>query len=120
MLSPLLSVKGSVVEPGLIDVEDALALLQQVQHCQSELLPEHQVPLRVALEGDRLDLAVLQQELATKDLLDEGISHLQSMLCHHCMFDNRRLEDVLLGPQLLKCLLTNSPSFEFNLLLSCS
>ena len=101
MLTPFSPMEGSVVEPGLIYVKDPLPLLQQVQHDHGELLPEYQVPLGVAMERDCLDLTVLQMEVAAEDLLNEGVRHLQSILGHHCMFDYRRLENVLLGPELL-------------------
>jgi hypothetical protein len=47
MLPPLPPVEVHVVEPSLIDVEDPLALVEEVEHNQGELLPEDQTLLGV-------------------------------------------------------------------------
>ena len=44
-MRPLHPSEVTHAEPGLIDIDDALARVEELDQLQGELLPQHQVPL---------------------------------------------------------------------------
>ena len=64
---PLLAAEVEVGEPGLVDVDDALALLKEGDQLLSVERPGNEAALRVALEGDLLDAAVAHAEVVVQD-----------------------------------------------------
>ena len=58
MLTPFFPNEVGAVEPSLIDIENALAFVEEVEHHQGKLLPENKGPLAVCLLGNELDLFI--------------------------------------------------------------
>ena len=57
-------------DPGLIDVDDALALLDELQHLDCESLSKNQVPLIIAPEAQFVAELVLEAHVAAENLPD--------------------------------------------------
>ena len=67
---PLLAAEVEVGEPGLVDVDDALALLEEGDQLLGVERPGDEAALRVALEDDLLDAAVAHAEVVVQDGFD--------------------------------------------------
>ena len=57
-------------QPRFIDVEDSFSISEQVQHLHSELLAHKEIPNRVRLFRQLLDLAVFQVHFLFESLYD--------------------------------------------------
>ena len=68
MLSPLAASEVCVINPGLINIEYSFPFIQQLQHLYRPLLPEDQILLRVAVEGNLLDPLVLETDSLPQDI----------------------------------------------------
>ena len=69
--SPLSAAEVAVRELRLVNIDDVHASAEQLNHAQRELLPQDEVAVAVAAEGNPLYSLVPHTELLPKHLLDE-------------------------------------------------
>ena len=67
-LRPRVALEGRRAQPALVDVEHALAALEDLEHLHRVLLPAEHAPEPVGLRRQRLDLPVAEAEPAPHDL----------------------------------------------------
>jgi hypothetical protein len=72
---PCASDEARLVEPGLVDVDDALALTEDIKHLECVLLAEHATPIGVGprldfLGLDKAELALIPQHLSNEPVSD--------------------------------------------------
>ena len=77
--SPFHSPEVAHAKPGLVNVQDALAVGHELDELHREALAAHQVPVRVGVDGDRGDLPVAHAEPIDHDVSDVFAFGFQAM-----------------------------------------
>ena len=78
--SPFHSPEVAHAEPGLVNVQDALAVGHELDELHREALAADQVPVRVGVDGDRGDLPVAHAEPIDHDVSDVSAFGFQSQV----------------------------------------
>ena len=106
---PDLPDEASLVQPRLVHVDDAAARLEERQHLEGVLLPQHQAALAVGLDGDRLRHPIAHPQLLPENVANEDGRQLLPRLFLHRLLDLLNSDDGLvrlkhLGDSLLYCI----------------
>ena len=86
-----------LVEPGFVNVQDAAATRQQLQHVLAILLPLHDASLRIPLKRHPLHFAVSHFQAGPEHCCHVAVLHLFAMLGLHTFCHLCGSPDILMG-----------------------
>ena len=89
--------ESGLVEPALVDVDDASALLQQIKNSQSILLPEDEAPRSIALNGHGLRQPVPHRQILPHNVANQIQRHFQLCFLLDYLLDLLSSHNLLIG-----------------------